>query len=199
MRYTDFILELKGGEAFVEEGRYAEALKVCDEVLAKMSDHAAAYDLKSVCYIKMGDMERAEESVRTALKYMEGSSPIHAHLGFILEEQGREAEALKAYEDAIRYDHTYAPGFVGRGRMRMFHLYDADGSLSDFTEAIELDPEEADQWYLRGLCLLGKGNVSEAKKDLAEAVKIKPELKEDAGRAVEEYLKAVEDPYLGAS
>ncbi len=139
MQYIDFIQELKKGEELVDKGCFDDALAVCDGVLAKMPDHAAALDLKCICFLRMGRFDEAEKAIRAALKNLDGNAVLYTHLGEVLREQEKFEEALTAYEQALRFDNSFAPGFIGRGRLRMFHFYDSDGSMRDFTKALELD------------------------------------------------------------
>jgi Flp pilus assembly protein TadD len=190
MHYTDFLPELKRGESLVDDGRFDEALAICDEVLARVPDDAAAFNLKCVCFLGMGCLDEAEEAARTALRHFEGSPVVHTHLGDVLYAQGRNEDALLAYEQAIRFDTSCALGFIGRGRVRMFHLYDSDGAMSDFTKALELDPNASRAWFLRGLCRLGCQMVEEARKDFVEALKLDPALKESIDEALVAYHNA---------
>ena len=194
MRYTDFIPELKKGDELFDKGRFDEALMICDEVLVKMPDHAGALDLKCVCFLRLGRIDEAEKAIRAALKHLDCNAALYTHLGDVLVKQNKEEEALQAYEHAIRFDNSFAPGFLGRGRVRMFHLYDREGSIRDFTKALELDPKESEAWFLRGLCRLGTQLVPEAQQDFREALKIDPGMKERIGKTVEEFLKVVHLP-----
>ena len=52
-------------------------------------------------------------------------------------------------------------------------------SISDFTRAIELDPDLAFAYANRGLALLLQGKDSEAQKDFERCFELKPELKSE--------------------
>lgn len=194
IRYTDFIPELKKGEEFFDKGRFDEALMICDEVLVQMPDHAGALDLKCVCLLRLGRIDEAEKAIRAALNHLDGNAALYTHLGNVLEKQNKDEEALRAYEQAIRFDSSFAPGFLGRGRVRMLHLYDSEGSIRDFTKALELDPKESEAWFLRGLCRLGTKQVREARQDFQEVLKIDPRMKERIDKIIKDYLKTVSLP-----
>ncbi len=190
MRYTDFIPNLKKGEELLEENRFEDTLAVCDSVLAKMPDHVGAFDLKCVCFLRMERIDEAEQAIRTAITHLDCNAVLHAHLGDVLVRQDRDEEALRAYEKAVHFDSSYVQGYTGRGRVRMFHLCDSDGAMRDFTNAIELDRQESQAWYLRGLCLLGTQRFNEAQQDFRNALMLDPGLKQKIEEAVATYVKA---------
>ncbi len=194
MRPADFIPDLKKGEGLLEQGRFDETLALCEKVLSKMPNHAGALDLKCVCYLRMQRLTEAEAAVRLAIKELDGNAALYSHLGEALEAQGKSKEALEAYEKAVRFDGRFAPGVVGRGRIRMFDLCDSDGSLKDFTKALELDPSEAEAWFLRGICRLGTQEIEAAQRDFKEALKLNPGLKDRVDKAMLDYMEAADLP-----
>ncbi|MBN2023908.1 MAG: tetratricopeptide repeat protein, partial [Pirellulales bacterium] len=53
---------------------------------------------------------------------------------------------------------------------RLKHEYDS--AIADFTEAIRLDPKDADAYYFRGLAYKSKGQRAAAERDLAKAKRL---------------------------
>ena len=178
----------------IDARRFGEALAALDRILATEPDDAAAIDLKGICFLRQGQNAKAEAAFRTALEHLPASAPIYVHLGEALERQRREDEALGAYECAVRYDDTYAPGFYCRGRMRMFHLCDAEGSLRDLLKAVELDPNASESWFTLGLCRLGHREVEEADADFKRALSLDPTLEPRVRAALKDYISAAGDP-----
>ncbi len=136
-----------------------------------------------------GRFHEAEKEIRAAIARRGDRPSLYARLGEVLEARAKSKEALEAYEKAVRLDKRYAPGFIGRGRIRMFDLCDGDGALKDLTKALTLDPGEADAWFLRGLCRLGTQHFEEAQQDFAEALKLDPALKDRIDKAVLDFMK----------
>lgn len=194
MRHSDFIPDLKKGEALLDQDRFDEALAVCEKVLSKMPDHAGALDLKCVCYLRMKRVDEAEKAIRLAIEKLDGNPALYSHLGKVLEAQEKSKDALEAYGKAIHFDGRFAPAFIGRGRIRMFELCDNDGSLKDFTKALELDPSEAEAWFLRGICRLGVQEIEAAQRDFKEALKLNPGLKDRVDEAMLNYMEAADLP-----
>jgi len=174
--------------------RFGEALAALDKILAAEPDDAAAIDLKGICFLRQEQNAKAEASFRTALEHLPASAPIYVHLGEALARQNRQDEALAAYECAVRYDDTYAPGFHCRGRMRMFHLRDAEGSLRDLLKAVELDPNVSESWFSLGLCRLGRQEAEAADADFKRALALDPALEPRVWAALKDYISAAEPP-----
>ena len=62
--------------------------------------------------------------------------------------------------------------------MRFRHLKnDVTGALSDYDQAVKIDPKFARAYLNRGIAKLEQGNRSEAEKDFVTCVKLRPELK----------------------
>lgn len=174
--------------------RFGEALAALDEILAAEPDDAAAIDLEGICFLRQEQNAKAEASFRAALEHLPASAPIYVHLGEALARQHREDEALEAYECAVRYDGAYAPAFYGRGRLRMFHLYDPEGSLQDLLKAVELDPDASEFWYTLGLCRLGRREVETADAHFQRALALDPALEPRIRAARKDYISAAEPP-----
>lgn len=194
MRSTDFIPELREGEGFLNEGRFAEALALCEKVLFRMPNHAGALDLKCVCYLRMKRVDEAEKAIRLAIEKLDGNAALYSHLGEVLEAREQSKDALEAYEKAVRFDGRFAPAYIGRGRIRMFDLCDSTGSMKDFTKALALDPSETEAWFLRGLCRLGIQRVEEAQSDFKETLRLEPGMQERVDKAILDYMKAADLP-----
>lgn len=191
---TNTLPNLEQAEALRDEGRFDEALAACDALLAETPGDAAALDIKCTCFLHIGRIDEAEKAIRLAIRHLDGNPVLYTRLGRVLEEQHKNDDALRAYEQAVRFDGSYAPGFIGCGRIRMFHLYDEEGSISAFTAALDLDPTRPDAWFFRGLCYLGQHRVEEAQRDLDEALSLDPSLKERIDGAIAAYTKLAERP-----
>ncbi|OGK77025.1 MAG: hypothetical protein A2X52_01200 [Candidatus Rokubacteria bacterium GWC2_70_16] len=177
----------------IDARRFGEALAALDKILAAEPDDAAAIDLKGICFLRQEQNAMAEASFRTALEHLPASAPIYVHLGEALARQQREDEALEAYECAVRYDDTYAPGFYCRGRLRMLHLRDAEASLQDLARAVELDPDASESWFTLGLCRLGRQEVEAADADFKRALALDPALEPRVRAVLRDYSIAATD------
>ena len=98
--------------------------------------------------------------------------------------------------------------YVSQGTARYWKKDESDNAITDYTNAIELDPEYADAYNHRGISYLGKGNIDNAIADYTKAIELDQELTEaykdratayfgngDFDNAITDYTKAIQlDP-----
>jgi tetratricopeptide (TPR) repeat protein len=80
--------------------------------------------------------------------------------------------AMSWFADAVRSAQRFAPGYLGRGLIRL-RKAQFDAAIEDLSEAIRLSGD-ARAFYLRSLCYQGKGNVTRERADRAEALRRDP-------------------------
>ena len=113
--------------------------------------------------LAQGDLVVATERYREAVKVKPDDPELHALVGVVEEAQGHQAEAQAAYAEAERLSPTRARFLVTRGMSRV-RFGDVDGAIADGQEALTLEPEMAEAYFLLG-------NAFEAKGDRLEAIK----------------------------
>ena len=98
--------------------------------------------------------------------------------------------------------------YIYRGAARYWQKGDFDGAITDYTRAIELDPEYAEAYNYRGFAHLNNGDIDKAIADYTKAIDIDQELTEaykdrataylansDFDNAINDYTKAIQlDP-----
>jgi Flp pilus assembly protein TadD len=80
--------------------------------------------------LKTGNATEAEVYLREALRYQPGFAQGHFRLGAALEQQGRDVEAIAAYQEAARLDANYAEPLAG-----LVKLYTRHGQRQDAEQA----------------------------------------------------------------
>jgi tetratricopeptide (TPR) repeat protein len=111
-------------------------------------------------YQRVGDWRSVERLCRTSLAAYPGSSEVWLHLGVVLGETGRGAEALPAFERSLEIQplsprawHAYGVALVNQGRY-------ADGAKA-WRRAVELSPPELGRlWKGLGQAELLAGNAA---------------------------------------
>jgi tetratricopeptide (TPR) repeat protein len=104
-------------------------------------------------------------------------------------------KALKDCDEIISLDPTNPEIFIYRGDL----LRNSQGAISDYTEAIRLNPNHTVAYYKRGLIQKERASVSEALKDFTQAVRCDPKFTDALiQRSLiwtdrKEYDKAIED------
>jgi len=105
-------------------------------------------------------------------------------------------DALAFFSELVRIDPV-APAYGARG-MVSYSRKDYDGAISDFSEAIRLNPKEAAYHNSRGLCWNHKQEWDRALADFNEAIHLAPSCRmfNNRGQAwvgKKEYLQALAD------
>ena len=107
-----------------------------------------------------------------------------------------------------RLKKELARAYVSRGTARYWKKDESDNAITDYTNAIELDPEYADAYNYRGISHLSNGDVDNAIADYTEAISLDQEFAEaykdratahfgnsDFDNAITDYTKAIQlDP-----
>ena len=107
-----------------------------------------------------------------------------------------------------RLKRELARTYVYRGAARYWRKGEFDNAITDYTEAVELDPEYAEVYNYRGFAYLNNGDIDKAIADYTKAIGIDQELTEahkdraaaylgnsDFDEAIKDYTKAIQlDP-----
>jgi Flp pilus assembly protein TadD len=80
--------------------------------------------------LKSGNAIEAEVYLREALRYQPGFAQVHFRLGVALEQQGRDVEAIAAYQEAAQLDANYAEPLAG-----LVKLYTRQGQRPEAQKA----------------------------------------------------------------
>jgi tetratricopeptide (TPR) repeat protein len=125
------------------QGKYAQAEKVCRQLLAARPNNPDAHNILGVSLNALGRGEEGVEELRKAIALAPESASIHANLGEVLRQLGRKEEAAEALEQAIKLepDNAQAQNNLGitwfeQGKMRR--------AIASYRKAIELRPDMAE-------------------------------------------------------
>jgi tetratricopeptide (TPR) repeat protein len=125
------------------QGKYAQAEKVCRQLLAARPNNPDAHNILGVSLNALGRGEEGVEELRKAIALAPESASIHANLGEVLRQLGRKEEAAEALERAIKLepDNAQAQNNLGitwfeQGKMRR--------AIASYRKAIELRPDMAE-------------------------------------------------------
>jgi tetratricopeptide (TPR) repeat protein len=121
-----------------------------------------------------GDVDKAAEAYRVALKQQPDSIEPHEKLGTLYFKAGHEGEAILAYREAVHLGSTNADVYYNLGQ-----LYEKRNQLDEavvsYKRAIEKKPAFAEARLKLAEIRLGRGNTQEAIEQYVEFLKLKPE------------------------
>jgi tetratricopeptide (TPR) repeat protein len=187
--------------ALVRAEKWQEARKALDVALSFEPDRWDAYLLRGILVAVNGNLEAAAGYLRKALELNPENAESHYYLATVLLGQGRLQEAREEYRACLRYDpepdkaedarRTIAQINESIGLEQTLSSKDAnvylfrgadyfrkglyDQAVSDFTRAIEINPEHAEAYSNRGVAYVKKGDYDRAISDYNKALEIDPD------------------------
>jgi len=167
------VLKLLGIVA-ATEGGYGEAAALLDQAVALDDRDALAWNVLSVCRFKGGDDPGALDCADRAIGLRTTFGEAHNNRGNALNRLGRQAEALEAFEAALRVLPGDAEVLVNIGNV-LRDLGQAAASLGYLDRAIAIDPAIAEAHFNRGNALQDLGRHAEAIASFGEALRLDPD------------------------
>jgi tetratricopeptide (TPR) repeat protein len=154
-------------------GRWAEAEKLCREVLRGEPRNVNALRLLGTCAAHAGRQREAERLLRRAVAQAPDYTEAQLDLGRLLKEQQRLEEAITQFEKAIELE----PGnFQGHFLLASVlapaaRSYDA---IEAYRKVLELRPKHPGAWLGLGHMLKTVGRQDEAIEAYRECIRLKP-------------------------
>ena len=154
-------------------GRWAEAEKLCREVLRGEPRNVNALRLLGTCAAHAGRQREAERLLRRAVAQAPDYAEAQLDLGRLLNEQQRLEEAITQFEKAIELE----PGnFQGHFLLASVlapaaRSYDA---IEAYRKVLELRPKHPGAWLGLGHMLKTVGRQDEAIEAYRECIRLKP-------------------------
>jgi tetratricopeptide (TPR) repeat protein len=154
-------------------GQFAEAERICTDVLAQNPADFAALHLQGVIAYQTGRHERAVELIGRAIALQGGSAAAHLSLGAALMALGRYREALASYAAALALEPNLVEAHNSRG-IALRHLQRTAEALASFERAIALRPAAAELHNNRGNVLRHLQRLPEALASFERAIALQP-------------------------
>jgi tetratricopeptide (TPR) repeat protein len=98
----------------------------------------------------------------------------HNNLGIVLENQGRQSEAIEHYKEALRLKPDYVEAHNNLG-FALSQVGKPDEAIRQYEEALRIDPDDVEAHNNLGNALLQMGKLDEAIKQYEEALRTKPD------------------------
>ncbi len=138
---------LRSAFQLFDGGKVPEALRLAKTLHQSHPNHPDVLHLLGLIALKGGVPANAEKFIRLALALAPDKVFFHVNLANALRQQGKNAEARKAYDKAVTYDPLFPGIYVNRGTLN------AEEGLSeeaqrDFEKLIDLNPDQP-EGYLR--------------------------------------------------
>jgi tetratricopeptide (TPR) repeat protein len=156
------------------EARYSEAFDACSCAIELAPNYAEGYAFLSEVYADQSDWIAARTTAQQALDASFQSMDAHHNMGYALEIQGRYAEAVEFYENAIALAPNLAPLYVDAGRSYLYGLGDIEKAADRFKKAIKLNPTDPEAYDLLGWTFYTDGEYTRALDALEQSMGVDP-------------------------
>ena len=154
-------------------GRFAEAERICDQVLRQSPADFDALHLLGVIAHQTGRHVRAVELLGRAIGLRNHSAAAHVSFGAALRDIGRIADAVASFDQAIALEPSYVDAYTSRG-IALGRLQRNDEALTSFDRALALRPAAAELHNNRGNMLRRLRRFADALASFERAIALQP-------------------------
>ena len=156
-----------------EQGKYNEAVKLCNEVIALDPNYDKAYYIRGIAYDDLNDSDRAIADYTKAIALDPNFAVAYYNRGRAYDDLKDYNSAIADYTKAIALDPNYAAAYNNRGSAYL-NLKKYTRTLVDYTKAIALNPNYAEAYYNRGIAYASLKDYTGAIDDYTTAIALDP-------------------------
>lgn len=182
------------GVVALQSGDAPGAIDLIGRAAALAPEAAAFHANLGEAYRAYGQLDRAAECCRTALRLRPDYPEAANNLGLVLLSQGDAAAAVEQFRAAVRLAPDRALGHNNLGNALRV-AGDADAAVAAFRTAVELDPACAEAHSNLGQLLLERNDRRGALAHCQEAARLRPdvaEVRNNLGNALRELGRLAE-------
>jgi tetratricopeptide (TPR) repeat protein len=155
-------------------GQYDEAIKFALQAVDSDPLSAEAHAIAAEVYMDKGNWARALDEIETAIKLSPDNALVQRNLGYVLDNQGRHKEAIKAFGRAaelapkLGYIYTTAGnGYVALGEY--------DNAITQYEKTVEATPDSPVGYDALGHASALAGDPDRGLSMLKKAIELDPE------------------------
>ena len=192
--------------SYIQVGYWRNSYTLFAHALQVTEKNGIAEDNFGVALEEMGRSDLAIPHFENAIRWMPQLSTAHYNLGTLLHRQNQLTRAMNEYTLALRYctDPVEAARIHNNRGAALTQLNQPKAAISEFGEAIRMNPNEGNSFLGRGLVEYGLADVNAAQDDFSRAAQIAPsanswywlgrtlEDKGDFGSAIQAYGTALQ-------
>jgi tetratricopeptide (TPR) repeat protein len=172
-REAELLDRAREGFSLQQQGNFAEAAKIYQEILAVDEDHFYANHFLGIIAAQTGQCDAALALIAHAIELDPDDVDAHSNLGNVLQELGRFDEALASFDKAITLNPHHAPPHSNRANV-LRKLERFEEALLGYDQAIALHEDYVDAWSNRGIVLHELGRLEDAVASFDRAIGLDP-------------------------
>jgi tetratricopeptide (TPR) repeat protein len=161
------------GQILLRRGQHSEAVPVLEAAVKADSDNAALHHYLGVAYAGVGNVNRAENEWREAVRLRPQLVPAQQALAQVAATKGDYELLAKIAEEVITASPMAPEGYLLRATSR-FGKKDPAGAETDLKKAMELAPQNPDSYERLGSLRLSQKRYPEAEKLFEQALELNP-------------------------
>jgi tetratricopeptide (TPR) repeat protein len=158
------------GYAYRQLGKSDEAIRDYRKSIEIDPKYVNGYQGLRTLYFQSGKYEKAIEVLDIGLKNIHNSATLWEMRGLCNLSLGKNAEAIKDYNNAIKFNPSLYIAYIRRATAK-FRNGDGDGAFSDLRAAIKLQPKTIDAHNTKARFLFDTEKYEDAKKIYTALVK----------------------------
>jgi Flp pilus assembly protein TadD/SAM-dependent methyltransferase len=166
-------VELRRASSLAQSGRFAEAVQLYREILARTPGDLDATHFLGVCLAQSGRRDEGLQLIERSVSLAPQNAMYRQNFGLMLAEAGQLAAAESQFKEILHQDgnatdsNATAHNYLGMVRQRMGRFDDA---IASYKEALRLKPGDAAAANNLGYCLLERGDVEGATEWLSRSL-----------------------------
>ncbi len=167
---NDITYRLNTAAVLIEQTKYDEAVKVCEEAIEFGRQNRADFKLIGRALERMGNAHFRKKDYRSALKCYNDSLTEEASREVSKKKQQAEQLLAKQVEEEYK-----SPEKAEEARLRGNDLYKQNKypeAMKEYNEAIKRDPTKPNYYFNRGSCYMKLGEPNYALKDIEKTLEM---------------------------
>ncbi|MEO7865631.1 MAG: tetratricopeptide repeat protein, partial [Sphingomicrobium sp.] len=182
-------IEMAG--AFYQRRQFAQAERVCRQVIAARPAQADAHNILGVTLAAGGAWDKAIESLERAIKLNPQATSYYANLGEVLRQAGRRKDALGALEKAVEIDPNNSQALNNLGIIN-YEVRRYKVAVDFYRRALKSRPDMAEAMNNLGNALRLTGDIDGAVNAYQDALTVReryPEAYNNLGTLLQQDRK----------
>lgn len=174
--YSVLAYDLKGLSQLMK-GNYREAISSLSKAIEVNPTFGVAYLNRAVTYLRIGETDAALNDLRKSIEITQDVAIAHYLQGMLHRQKGEMELSIKSYDSALAIDSSYTNALFNRS-FTWKMMGDFSKALEDANMIVNLAPESAEHWNLKGNMHLLFGEYYEAIDCYDRAVELNTEYAE---------------------
>lgn len=169
---------LSAALAELNKGHVIDGIQELKQILRTNPENGSAYFYLSTLYTQMGEYPVAERYIQRAIEINPKQGEYYHQLGLIRYRQKQWQTALKLFQQALKIGagRNQAPVWKSVGDVEL-ELFDRDAAFQAYTQALRLQPHDAQIRLALGRFYLERGEPDPAIEHLLAALETDPSLR----------------------